>query len=149
MQTRSKSSISKPNIHFSIFLIEFEPKSVRQALKDPKWLAVMQQEYNALINNSTCTLVNLPENRQAIGCKWVFKIKENPDSTINRYKARSVVKGFHQQPGFNFNETFSPIIKPMTIRLILTLAITNNWEIHQLDVNNAFLNGLLNETIYM
>nr|KYP74150.1 hypothetical protein KK1_006817 [Cajanus cajan] len=109
MQTRSKSGISKPKLYSSILLVESEPKSARQALKDPKWLAAMQQEYNALINNNTWTLVNLPQNRKAIGCKWVFRIKENPDGTVNRYKARLVAKGFHQQPGFDFNETFSPV----------------------------------------
>nr|KYP41981.1 Retrovirus-related Pol polyprotein from transposon TNT 1-94 [Cajanus cajan] len=140
MKTGSKSGISKPKLHYSIFLIEYEPKSVRQALKDPKWLATMQHEYN---------LVNLPQNKKVIGCKWVFKIKENLDGTVNRYKARLVAKGFHQQHGFNFNKTFSPDIKLVTIRLILTLVIINNWEIHQLDVNNSFLNGLLNETFYM
>nr|KYP58717.1 hypothetical protein KK1_014137 [Cajanus cajan] len=102
MQTRSKSGISKPKLHSSIFLIESEPKSARQAFKDPKWLAAMQQEYNALINNNTWTLVNLPQNRKAIGCKWVFRIKENPNGIVNRYKARLVAKGFHQQPGFDF-----------------------------------------------
>ena len=84
-----------------------------------------------------------------MGCKWVFTVKENADGTVNRYKARLVAKGFHQVVGSYFNETFSPVIKPVTVRLILTLALTNNWEMLQLDVNNAFLNGFLEETIYM
>nr|KYP48064.1 Retrovirus-related Pol polyprotein from transposon TNT 1-94 [Cajanus cajan] len=109
----------------------------------------MKQEYSALLKNNTWTLVQLPPNRNAIGCKWVFRIKENFDGSVNKYKAILVAKGFLQQPGFDFNETFSPVIKPVTIRLILTLAISNHWDIHQLDVNNAFLNGSLNETVYM
>ena len=91
----------------------------------------------------------LPTNRKAVGCKWVFQIKENTDGSINKYKARLVAKGFHQVHGFDFHETFSLVVKPITIRLIITLALTSNWELFQLDVNNAFLNGLLDETVYI
>ena len=85
----------------------------------------------------------LPPNRKAIGCKWVFRVKENSDGTLNKFKARLVAKGFHQVQGFDFTKTFSPVIKPITIRLILTLALSYKWPIQQLDVNNAFLNGIL------
>jgi len=98
----------------------------------------MKQEYEALMNNKTWDLVSLPPNRKAVGCKWVFRVKENADGTVTKYKARLVAKGFHQVAGSDFNETFSPVIKPVTVRLILTLALTNKWEIFQLDVNNAF-----------
>lgn len=73
---------------------------LNRALQDPKWLAAMTDEFSALQKNSTWTLVPLPPNRAAIGCKWVFRVKENPDSTINKYKARLVAKGFNQQFGF-------------------------------------------------
>lgn len=84
----------------------------------------MQEEYNALMRNGTWTLVELPQGRKAIGSKWVFRLKENPDRSINKSKARLVAKGFNQQEGLDFNETFSPVVKPVTIRLILTLALT-------------------------
>jgi len=95
----------------------------------------MKTEYNALLHNNTWSLVALPSNRQAIGCKWVFTIKENLDGSINKYKARLVAKGFHRQHSFDCYETFSPVVKPVTVRTVLTLAVTmlpssglfNNW----------------------
>jgi len=132
-----------------LLLAHCEHKSVEQALADSKWFNAMQQEYEALMNNKTWDLVSLPPNRKAVGFKWVFRVKESADGTVNKYKARLVAKGFHQVAGSNFNETFSPVIIPVTVRLILTLALTNKWELFQLDVNNAFLNGFLEETIYM
>nr|KYP67039.1 Retrovirus-related Pol polyprotein from transposon TNT 1-94 [Cajanus cajan] len=149
MQTRSKSGFHNPRIHPSLFLAHSEPKTVKQALADPNWFSAMQQEYNALMLNHTWDLVSLPSDRKAVGCKWVFRVKENADGSIDKLKARLVAKGFHQVHGFDFHETFSPVIKPITIRIILTLALTNNWNLFQLDVNNAFLNGTLEETIYM
>lgn len=145
MQTRAKSGIFKPKV----FLAQTKPTSVKQALADPNWLAAMKDEYAALMRNNTWSLVHLPPGRKAIGCKWVFKLKENPDGSINKYKARLVAKGFHQQEGFDFTETFSPVIKLVTIRLVLTLALTYKWDIQQIDVNNAFLNGFLTEEIFM
>lgn len=93
--------------------------------------------------------MQLPPHRKAICCKWVFRIKENPDGSINKYKARLVAKGFHQQSDFDYSETFSPVVKPTTIRVIHTLALTFKWDVQQIDVNNAFLNGFLHEEVYM
>ena len=101
------------------------------------------------MKNHTQDLVPLPSNRKAICCKWVCRVKENVDSFINNFNARLVAKGFNQVQGFDFLETFSPFVKPVSIRLILTLTIINQWILSQLDVNNVFLNCLLNETIYV
>nr|KYP63466.1 Retrovirus-related Pol polyprotein from transposon TNT 1-94 [Cajanus cajan] len=141
MTTRAKASIVKPRLQPTLLLTHVEPKNTKQALANDTWLAAMKQEYNALLDNGTWTLVSLPSNRIAIGCKWVFCIKENPDGTVHKYKARLVAKGFHQQYGYDYNKTFSPVVKPITICLILTLA--------KLDVNNTFLNGNLEEEVYM
>lgn len=94
-------------------------------------------------------MVSLPPGRKAIGSKWVFKIKRNPDGTVQRYKARLIAKEFHQVQGFDFDKIFSPVIKPTTIRVILTIALSKIWSIKQLDVNNVFLNGTLQEEIFM
>ena len=149
MQTKSKAGVFKPKVHPSFLLTTCEPNSVKQALADPAWFAAMKQEFQALIDNNTWDLVTLPNDRQPVSCKWVFRIKENVDGSVKRYKARLVAKGFHQVAVCDFTETFSLVIKPVTIRLILTLAVTNKWDLFQLDVNNAFLNGSLQETIYM
>lgn len=145
MITRSKTGSLKPKV----LLTCSEPRTVKQALSNPDWLAAMKEEYSALMKNNTWSLVKLPSTRKAIGYKWVYRIKENPDGTINKYKARLVAKGFHQQYGFDFKETFSPVVKPVTIRIILTLALTFRWDIKQIDINNVFLHGHLNEEIYM
>ena len=94
-------------------------------------------------------LVPAHPSQNVIGCKWVYRIKRKPDGSVARYKARLVAKGFHQRPGVDFTETFSPVVKPSTIRLIITLAVTNNWPLRQLDVNNAFLQGSLSEDVFM
>ena len=104
---------------------------------------------NALIKQETWKLQQLPQGRNAIGCKWIFKLKRNADGTIGRYKARLVAKGFSQAAGQDFKETFSPVVKDNTVRVVLTLAMTNSWKLRQIDVNNAFLNGDLQEEVYM
>ncbi|KAL5551289.1 hypothetical protein UlMin_001465 [Ulmus minor] len=109
----------------------------------------MEEEYNALVENKTWSLVNLPTDRKAVGNRWVFKVKRNFDGTISKYKAKLFAKGFLQRAGFDFNETFSPVVKPTTIRVVITLALSFDWCLRQLDVNNAFLNGELKEKVYM
>ncbi|GJY73151.1 retrovirus-related pol polyprotein from transposon TNT 1-94 [Tanacetum coccineum] len=108
----------------------------------------MDQEFNALMQNGTWELVPR-DNHIPIGCKWVFRVKRNQNGTISKYKARLVAKGFLQQYGKDYFDTFSLIAKPMTIRVILSLALSHNWNLCQLDVNNAFLHGTLHEEVFM
>ncbi|TQD90539.1 hypothetical protein C1H46_023885 [Malus baccata] len=129
--------------------LDFVPSTYWQASKHSHWRAAMQDEYNALINTGTWSLVPSHPSQNVVGCKWVFRIKKNPDGTIDRYKARLVAKGFHQQEGVDFQETFSPVAKPVTIRILLTLAVQDNWFLNQLDISNAFLHGDLKEDVYM
>ncbi|PNX68147.1 hypothetical protein L195_g056008, partial [Trifolium pratense] len=109
----------------------------------------MDEELEALHKNQTWKLVPRTPNLHVIGSKWVFKSKLKPDGSLDRLKARLVAKGYHQVDGVDYTETFSPVIKPGTIRLIITIALVQKWSIRQLDVKNAFLHGVLSENIYM
>lgn len=145
MTTHGMAGIFKPRV----LTATREPTSVRAALSSPEWREAMSTEYKALLANHTWDLVDLPPGRRPIDCKWVFRIKQNPNGTVNCYKARLVAKGFQQKAGFDFREMFSPVVKPVTVRLVLSIALSNGWSLRQLDVNNAFLNGHLNEKVYM
>ncbi|RVX03987.1 Retrovirus-related Pol polyprotein from transposon RE1 [Vitis vinifera] len=154
MITRSKLK-NDPNLKFQMVTFAAtrsdisEPKTYCTTLKIPHWLKAMQEEIKALIQNRTWDLVPRPPTANIVGSKWVFKTKLKEDGTIYGYKARLVAQGFSQIPGLDFGETFSPVIKHTTIRLILSLAVTLGWTMRQLDVKNAFLHGFLKEEVFM
>jgi hypothetical protein len=126
-----------------------EPYNLQEALSSLHWKTAMDDEYAALMKNKTWQLVPPRSNQNLIDCKWVYKIKHKPDGYVDRYKARLVAKGFKQRLGIDYDDTFSPVVKPTTIRLILSLALSQCWDLRQLDVKNVFLHDILEEEVYM
>ncbi|KAL5854234.1 hypothetical protein ACOSQ4_004036 [Xanthoceras sorbifolium] len=152
--TRSKSRVLKPVAYSSlcksvVLAAELVLKSVKEALQHPCWYSAMQEEYHALMKNQTWNLVPAAASVNLVGCKWVFRVKYHQDGSIHKYKARLVAKGFHQTTGIDYSDTFSPVVKASTIQIIFTIVVSNAWDIQQIDINNAFLNGELKEVVYM
>jgi hypothetical protein len=129
--------------------IPLTPLTFKQAATKPEWMNAMTTEYNALLSNQTWSLCLRPLHHNVVRNKWVYKIKQKADESVDKFKARLVAKGFDQQSGVDYYETFSLVIKPATIRLVLALAIQFDWDIKQMDVSNAFLHGILDEEVYM
>jgi hypothetical protein len=129
-----------------------EPQAVEEALNGEdakKWEIAMQEKYDSLVVSNTWSLVPLPKGKKPISCKWVFKIKHGVDGEVERYKARLVARGFTQTFEVDYNKTFAPVVKFVSIRCILTLAAIEDMEIHQMDVKTTFFNGDLEKEIYM
>ena len=128
-----------------------DPTSYKEAIsKDKvKWQAAIDAELDSLEKNNVWDLVPLPEGRKVIGCKWVFKTKVSPDGTIDRHKARLVAQGYSQKYGLDYDETFCPVVRTESVRSVIALAAKKNLLLHQMDVTTAFLNGTLEEDVYM
>ncbi|KAJ0467966.1 putative RNA-directed DNA polymerase [Helianthus annuus] len=144
-----KTNRYNPSANTSYISPPTEPTSFSVANKDPHWRQAMADEYSALVRNGTWSLVPRSPNTNVVDCKWVYKMKQDQTGAITRYKARLVAKGFRQQPGVDYHDTFSPVIKATTIRTVLSIAVTKGWPLRQLDVQNAFLHGDLKETVYL
>lgn len=155
-QLRRSNRSKKPNPRYAnAALIEEsrsdsnEPHNFEEASRDGKWMKAIEEEISALKENDTWDLVPKPPGIKPISCKWVYKIKTHPDGSIERYKAWLVAHGFSQQYGIYYDETFSPVAKLTTIRVVLALAASKNRKLWQMDVKNAFLHGTLEEVVYM
>jgi len=146
-------SYNKLSLSYKSFVMSIsshiEPNTYSEAVKYDCGRKAIQCKISALESNQTWEIVLLSKNKTVIGCKWVFKIKYNVDETIERYKARLVVKGYTQTKDIDYLETFSPVEKKTTIRLLLSLDCIYNLELKQLNINNAFLHGELKEDVYM
>ncbi|GAA0153262.1 transmembrane signal receptor [Lithospermum erythrorhizon] len=150
--TRAQHGIFKPNPKYNLHTqVSISPLPLNPvfALNDHNWKLAMTDEYNALIKNKTWDLVPRPPNVNVIMSMWIFRHKEKSDGSFERHKARLVEDEKTQQIGISCRETFSPVVKPATIRTVLCLALSKKWSIPQLDVKNAFLHGKLQETFYM
>ncbi|PNX75793.1 retrovirus-related Pol polyprotein from transposon TNT 1-94 [Trifolium pratense] len=146
----SYSNISKTHGRYAMSIIAHsEPSSYKEASKFQCWIEAMNAEITALKQNKTWVYVDQPAHVKPIGSKWVYKVKHRADGSIERYKARLVAKGYNQIEGLDFFDTFSPVAKITTVRILIALASLKSWHLHQLDVNNAFLHGELQEDVYM
>jgi hypothetical protein len=146
----SVAQLSDSHSVFTLSLTQHtEPKTYIEACKSEHWVKAMNSELEALSKTGTWMIVTLPPNVRPIGSKWVYKIKHKADGSIERYKARLVAKGYSQIEGLDYFDTFSPVAKLTTVRVLLALASIKGWYLHQLDVNNAFLHGDLQEDVYM
>lgn len=155
MTTRSKAGIFKSKVYstqcqqYRMDPIRTEPNDVLEAMSNNNWREAMEEEYKSLIRNKTWKLVPSLANQKVIGNKWVFRIKRDIEGRVLKHKARLVAKGFLQTSGVDYHETFSPVIKASTLRIILTITVSRGWSVKQVDINNAFLNGKLNEVVFM
>ncbi|KAK8665472.1 hypothetical protein V6N13_005639 [Hibiscus sabdariffa] len=139
--------------HGDVILVDHdEPKTYQEAVSSPdseKWLEAMRSEMDSMSDNQVWTLVEPPEGIKPIGCKWFFKRKTDMDGNVQTYKWRLVVKGYRQIHGIDYDETFSPVAMFKSIRILLAIAAFHDYEIWQMDVKTAFLNGKLEEDVYM
>lgn len=129
-----------------------DPVSYSQAMacsESNLWLDAMKVEMHSMYVNKVWKLVDLPEGIKPVGCKWIYKKKRGPDGNVETFKARLVAKGYTQQEGIDYEETFSPVAMLKSIRILLSIAAALDYEIWQMDVKTAFLNGNLDERIYM
>ena len=137
---------------FLTYLLENEPLIFKEAMSSTEaslWKEAVNSEFESILQNRTWELVDLPPGCKPLGYKWIFKRKLKMDGSLDKYKARLVVKGFRQKEGLDYFDTYSPVTRITSIRMLIAIASLYNLEIHQMDVKTAFLNGELNEEIYM
>jgi len=126
-----------------------EPANYKEAAGDSEWIAAMESEIQSIRKNGTWELATLPPGHKPIGLKWVFKLKRNSEGEVVKHKARLVAKGYVQKQGVDFEEVFAPVARLDTVRLLLAMAANRGWQVHHLDVKSAFLNGELEEEVYV
>jgi hypothetical protein len=134
------------------FQMEGDPTSFEEAMRSDnssKWLEAMEDKIKSMSTNKVWDLEPIPKRAKTVGCKWVYRTKHDSQGNIERIKAQLVAKGFTQREGIDYNETFSPVSCKDSFRIIMTLVAHYNLELHQMDVKMAFLNGDLEENVYM
>jgi hypothetical protein len=147
-QTRRKLASSSEQVNLSL-LSKIEPKCFAEASNDQHWVNSMEEELNQIEKNQTWELVPRPKDKNVIGTKWVFRNKLNEDGKVVRNKARLVCKGYAQVEGIDFEETFAPVARLEAIRMFLAFASFKNFKVYQMDVKSTFLNGDLEEEVYI
>lgn len=139
--------MAEANCEWLLMTINEEPWDFSEAKTKTVWVKACEEEIASIEKNHTWLLVDLPAGAKAIGLKWVFKLKRNPDGSVNNYKARLVANGYVQRHGVDYDEVFAPVARIETIRLIIALSASYGWEVRHLDVKTAFLHGVLKEEV--
>ncbi|GJZ24521.1 retrovirus-related pol polyprotein from transposon TNT 1-94 [Tanacetum coccineum] len=135
--------------NFFCFVSSVEPKNIKEAIQDESWTMAMQEELTQFKTNDVWCLVPPPKNQTIIGTKWVFKNKLDENGVVSRNKARLVAQGYNQQEGIDFDETYAPVARLESIRILLAYACAHDFKLFQMDVKSAFLNGFINEEVYV
>jgi hypothetical protein len=130
-------------------VIDSEPSTFADASKHQVWKDAMSEEYNSILKNDVWTVVPRPRNKSVVTSKWLYKIKHAADGSVEKYKARFVARGFSQKEGIDYDEIFAPVARYSSIRTIISLAAVFGWKLHQMDVKTAFLNGEVEEEVYI
>ncbi|GJU20809.1 retrovirus-related pol polyprotein from transposon TNT 1-94 [Tanacetum coccineum] len=149
LNQRTLRSQAQNHSNFFCFISTIEPKNVNEALKDESWVIAMQEELNQFVANDVWDLVPLPMSQSVIGTKWVFRNKLDENGIVSRNKARLVAQGYNQQEGIDYDETYAPVARLESIRILLAIACANDFKLYQMDVKSAFLNGFINEEVYV
>ena len=126
-----------------------EPSSFEEAVQEPTWVDAMVEEYDSIFKNSAWEIVPRPVGKSIVGSRWIYKVKQAADESVENYKARFFARGFSQIEGIDYEETFSPVTQYSSIRMILALSVQMRWHIHQMDVKIVFLNGVIEEEVYI
>ncbi|GKA41043.1 retrovirus-related pol polyprotein from transposon TNT 1-94 [Tanacetum coccineum] len=149
LNQRTLRSQAQNQSNFFCFISTIEPKNVNEALTDESWIIVMQEELNQFIANDVWELVLQPKNMTIIGTKWVFRNKLDENGIVSRNKARLVAQGYNQQEGIGYDETYALVARLESIRILLAYACALDFNLFQMDVKSAFLNGFINEEVYV
>jgi hypothetical protein len=134
---------------FSLFSQIDDPLTFEEAVKEDVWAQAMDEEIRCIERNQTWKLVDVPDDKDVISVKWIYKTKQDAEGKVQKYKARLVARGFTQQPGIDFNETFAPVACMDTVRTVLAIVAQYKWPVYQMDVKSTFLNGNLEEEVYV
>ena len=130
-------------------IIDAEPSSYEEAAGQSVWRDAMMEEYQSIMKNDVWDVVPRPKGKSVVTSKWIYKIKHAADGSVEKYKARFVTRGFSQKEGIDYEETFAPVARYTSIQAIISLAFVMGWKLHQMDMKTAFLNGVIEEEVYI
>ena len=130
-------------------LINSEPSSFKEVAQHDVWQETMVQKYDSIMRNQVWEVVLRPEGKWVVGSRWIYKVKHATDKSVEKYKARFVAKGYSQKEGIDYEETFAPVARYSSIQTIISLATEMGWCVHLMDAKTAFLNGVIEEEVFI